>query len=70
MKICSLSSLANFKYNNDRLRVKYEKILKNKVSWHAVPPASSLGVSYSLSLSLSLSRTHARMFTPHPHKYK
>lgn len=32
MKICSVSSLANFKYKDERLRVKYEKNLKDKVS--------------------------------------
>lgn len=42
MKLCNLSSLANFKYKDERLRVKYEKTLKNKVSWFPIDKLSIL----------------------------
>ncbi|XP_050737959.1 centromere protein L-like isoform X2 [Eriocheir sinensis] len=51
MKICNLSSLANFKYNNERLRVKYEKILKNRVM--EVYPSGQMEVKLTTTSCLS-----------------
>lgn len=51
MKLCNLSSLANFQYKDEKLRVKYEKTLKNKVL--EVFPSPLVVVKFTLTSCLS-----------------
>ncbi|KAK7073724.1 hypothetical protein SK128_023309 [Halocaridina rubra] len=51
-KLCNLSTMSNFKYQNSRLRRKYETHLRNKIL--EVFPAPLLTVALSLSSCLTL----------------
>ncbi|KAG0721404.1 hypothetical protein GWK47_046536 [Chionoecetes opilio] len=51
MKVCNLSSMANFRYKEEKLRAKYEKTLKNKIL--DVFPSPQMAVKFAVTSCFS-----------------